>query len=1003
MRLRQFLLGGFAALLCASLASAQVVTTGTIVVVVEAEDGSRLPGATVTATASDTTTRREVVSDAQGEATLVSLEPSAQYVVTVAMPQFATVRNERILVRSGQTTTLPVSLKVSSVSEEITVTGESPLVDTTSATQGQDITLELTESLPTGRSYQSYLQLVPGVSPDNPDTATGNPASKSGVNYSDIAGDIGISTDNFYYIDGINVTDGVTGTFGANMNTEIIQEQKVLTGGIPAEFVGTPGLLSNVVTKSGSNDFHGSVNYFAQNDSLVADNQNLPNADFSTYDTALTIGGPIVKDKAWFFGSYRRVSRDDQVVALDTGDLLRSVENRQDQFYARGTWSPTANDTLSFTFLNDPTDISGRREPDIANSQNRSRVQGGNRYNASYTRLLGSAVLDLGYTYHNGEVSDFATIREAANQQIFRSSDSRTLADEQLGGWGSDIIDQRDTELYRASLQYNLDRHTLKGGVEFAKNKNFRNGLTVEDAIWYSLTPHLSGLTADDVANESLTGLRFDVTNPSDFDGFINTVNGLPNRDSFYAAYDTNGDGTITPAELGAGLRFDSASGNPNGLINYSRFAQVQDGEQNTSSQGLSFFAQDTAQFGRLTINAGLRLEKYDHFNTLDETIFTFDWTVAPRASLIWDIKGDGKQKISAYYGKYYDPIRNNMTNFAGSHSGRTREEQVFANGQWVNYRTRGGSSFDAIFAPETKTPWTEDIQAGYAIDLGRNMSFEALYTHRRTRDILEDYDPHLYSDPSVYPGPIDHPDSLFLPYEHFGFDPAGLAAGTEFCPAPCAANFFIATLEGGERNYQGIDLIFRKRFADRWQALVAYTFNDAEGSSNSDSNADFQGDVLFLDPRAPNQLGVQPGSIDHLFKAAASYRWDFGIQLGAVYRWNSGSHASRTFRASGRNLPIRDAAPTEFAGITNTRWIAADTVGVLENPSYGLLDFRVEYVRNFDKFKGELFVDIFNVLDEQDGIRLQDVVAGVGANPFGDEIQFNAPRRFFLGARLSF
>ncbi len=96
------------------------------------------------------------------------------------------------------------------------------------------------------------MQLVPGVLPDDPQQP-GNPASKSGINYSDIGGNLGVSSDNFYYFNGINVTDPVTGTFGSNLNTEIIQEQKVLTGGIPAEYIGTPGLLSTVITKSGSN------------------------------------------------------------------------------------------------------------------------------------------------------------------------------------------------------------------------------------------------------------------------------------------------------------------------------------------------------------------------------------------------------------------------------------------------------------------------------------------------------------------------------------------------------------------------------------------------------------------------------------------------------------------------------------------------------------------------------------------------------------------------------
>ena len=107
MRLRQYLLGALAAMLWGSLASAQVVTTGTIIVVVEAEDGARLPGATVTVMSADTHSKREAVSDAKGEAQLLSLEPSSQYTVTVSMPQFATVKNEKILVRSGQITTLP--------------------------------------------------------------------------------------------------------------------------------------------------------------------------------------------------------------------------------------------------------------------------------------------------------------------------------------------------------------------------------------------------------------------------------------------------------------------------------------------------------------------------------------------------------------------------------------------------------------------------------------------------------------------------------------------------------------------------------------------------------------------------------------------------------------------------------------------------------------------------------------------------------------------------------
>ena len=199
------------------------------------------------------------------------------------------------------------------------------------------------------------------------------------------------------------------------------------------------------------------------------------------------------------------------------------------------------------------------------------------------------------------------------------------------------------------------------------------------------------------------------------------------------------------------------------------------------------------------------------------------------------------------------------------------------------------------------------------------------------------------------------------------------------------------------------MDLIFRKRYSDNWQFLGSYTYNWGEGNTNSDSNADFQGDDIYLDPRAPNQFARQPGLIAHVFKAGGSYMWPFGVELGAGYRWNSGTLASKTRLASGRNLPIF-GDPFEFAGITNVQWIPADTVGALENPSWGQLDLRAQYKARFTGSLGaEFFVDIFNVFNNQDSIRDQDLVAGSGGVAFGDPIRFNDPRRFFLGARFVF
>jgi Carboxypeptidase regulatory-like domain len=986
--------------LTAAGARAQVSTTGTVVVTIEDQDNARVPGVTVTAAASDTVSKRTTVTDAEGNATLDGLAPSALYTITAQLSGFKDLVRENILVRSGQTTTLRLALSLAGVAESVTVSAASPVVDTTNSTTGQDITLQLTEALPTGRSYQSYLQLVPGVLPDNPVTP-GNPAAKSGLNYADIDGEAGVSRDNFYYLDGINVTDPVTGTFGANMNTEVIQEQHVITGGIPAEFVGAPGLISNVVTKSGSNTIHGTANYFFQNTDLVADNKHGAAEDFSIKDTAFTFGGPVVRDKVWGFGSYRFLKRDDNVSTLDTNQFLRTVGNDQKQGFAKGTFAPTLSDTITFSYLGDPTDISGRRERDITNERDRSRIQGGHRWAANYSRTWAGMLLEVGGNKHNGEVSDFSVIRQKENTVIWRAGTPHTLKDEQLGGFGQDVVDQRDTSQVRGSLQWAWQRHVFKGGVEFSRHENFRNSTIIDNERYFSLENGLSGTTAAGIASGSFTQRNFISTNTSDFGGLINTINARADRARFYSLLDLDGNGTITAAELGQALVFNSTAGNPSGKVNYSRIFQSQDGPQETRSDGLSFYVQDTLPIGRVTINAGVRTERWAHFATTGDKIFTFPWEVAPRVSVTYDVNGDGRQKVSGYYGIYFDPVRNNMTNFAGTLTGAIRNEQVFVGGEWVTYRIRGGPvQQDAFFTPSTQTPYTDDLQLGYERDLGRNMSVSATFSKRRTRDILEDYDHNLYADPASYPGPsgnppataatLNAPDTLFLGPGYFGYTTLP------------RANFVISTLAGGKRDWKGVELVFRKRYQNGFQFLGSYDWQDANGNTNSDSNADFQGDVLYLDPRAPNQYGVQPGLVRHLVKGSTSYLFKFGLQLGGTLRWNSGSIGSLTELQSRRNLPIQVAAGQEFvfAGIRD-RWLAPGAVGGFENPSYGSADVRVEYVKQVQRAKFELFMDVFDLFNNQSAVRKQDLVAGRGANPFNSEILWLQPRRAFFGIRV--
>jgi hypothetical protein len=375
--------------------------------------------------------------------------------------------------------------------------------------------------------------------------------------------------------------------------------------------------------------------------------------------------------------------------------------------------------------------------------------------------------------------------------------------------------------------------------------------------------------------------------------------------------------------------------------------------------------------------------------------------------SVNYDLRGRGRSSIGIFYGEYYDAFRDTAIDFAGSLSGNVFAEEVYVDavGDWVKFRDRGGvETRDAFFANAIETPVTEELQLQYKQDLGRNMMFEVNLIDRETSDIGEDFG-SIYYDAAQYSaaGDINDPNTLFLGPEYFGF--AGLSG------IPANLNFLIGTLPGAFRDWQGFELVFRKRYSDNWQLLASYNYADAEGNSNSDGNFDGAGDVFPLDPRAPNRTGTQPGLVEQLFKVHGSYNWDNGVQIGGSYRWNSGISLNRNSgQAFDRSIPALTDNPFPSNGLDGTgglfgsTWIADDALGFFDGDSYGVLDARVSYLWSInDRFQADFFLDVFNVLDDQSVIQIQDLQGGGGGFSFREGIIFVQPRRYFLGARLRF
>ena len=970
------------------IGAALAAETGGLRITITGSDGQPIAGATVQVSSPDSLVSRSAVTEADGSVRLTGLDPATNYTVEVGAAGYASYSADDVAVVSGKNLSLGYALGTTNL-ETVIVTGASlAAVDTTSATVGTTLNLDIVESLPTGRSYQSYLQLVPGVKP----SAGDNPSSKSGINYSDVGGAIGTSTDNVYYLDGVNVTDPLDGVAGSNFNSEIIQEQQVLTGGIPAEYAGGAGLVSKVITKSGGDEFHGSINYYLQNDSLVADDKHGESAGFSTFDTAATLGGPVIKDKLWFFGSYQIKNREDDVIDPVTGDALRTVNTDQDLAFFKTTWQITDDDRLTASFFNDPYERDGSTDATVINDRDTALEQGGDNYKLEYTRDWANVRLNAYGYRHEAEQSTVAANSETRNDVAYFGG-SPTNADLQQGGFGTNTETWRNRDEFGLNLEYWLDTswgsHTFKAGYTQSDNEYTEDAryTGADSALYRSIALEDSGASFDEFVGSGWTGTRSIVA--GDTTRILTNISESPDSAYFIGLLDTDGDGAVSSAELGA-YQFDSTTGNPTGQVNNYRIQQSGPAPYTVTTKGKTFFLQDTWTLNQWTVNAGVRAEQWGHFDSFGQEVFTFDWELAPRLSIVYDLMGDGRSKVWGFVGRYYDPIRNDMTDFAGAGAGPVYNEQIFLGDRWLTFRSRGPG--DAIFAPTTETPYTDELVLGYATTLGQNMNLSVIYTKRQTKDIFEDYDLGLYSNPNgdTANGQADENSAFYLPYSYFGYSSA-----PEF-------NYVIGTLKGGERKYQGLEVTLQKYKSDNWQGMVSYTYNDAEGNSNSDGNADFQGDWIALDPRAPNQWGPQPGNIEHQFKAFGTYFMDFGLELSGVFNWNSGARYSRTYSLYGRHLPEMTDTPYEVGGVTDT-WILPGAVGGETGPAYSTFDVRAKYTHELPVGQLEFSIDVFNVFDQQSAISEQDLITGDGVYAFGEATDWVEPRRAYLGVRYSF
>lgn len=323
--------------------------TGTVRGTIVDDTGAPLPGAIVTLVGEALIGGAQTsTTDVDGHYRFPALPPGA-YKLTYSMEGFQTVVHDQVRVVLGTTVDENVTMSLSKVSESLVITGETPLVDATKPGFSTNYTQEYLKETPIARfTFFDFVQMAPGAAPmrfDN--TAYAHSIMGSNTN------------ENMYQMDGTDLTSALTGAAWPWPNTDIIEEIEILDLGAPAEYGNYQGAVINVVTKSGGNEFHGNGNFYFQTDSLTGTNVSLASDQFpegTTYhrakyqDATFQFGGPILKDKIWFFAGLQTRKEHFSEPGTDPAFPKKEDDNR---YFFKGTIDLNSKNRLAVSLHND--------------------------------------------------------------------------------------------------------------------------------------------------------------------------------------------------------------------------------------------------------------------------------------------------------------------------------------------------------------------------------------------------------------------------------------------------------------------------------------------------------------------------------------------------------------------------------------------------------------------------------------------------------------------------
>jgi len=831
-----------------TLAQTQM-TTGVIQGTILDEQGGVVPGANVEVRNPDTNFSKTLITDSDGRFVFLQLSPG-RYSVTVSKQGFATVVQENLNLTVGQAISLSLNMKVSRLEEKITITA-APTIDTVQTESSSTLNELAVSNLPIlGRKFEDLLTLTPGVSiTQGPDGDEINFAGQRGI-FNNISLDGGDYNNGFF-------GEQAGGQRAAiDITLEAVKEFQVIATGASAEFGRTAGGVVNVITKSGTNSFHGSLFHFQRLEALAADTSDgKPLKDFHREQFGGTIGGPIKKDRIFFFGAFEQI-----IANLTRANLSEAIGTpcsvSTPTIFANEALINSSPDCQRLALLNFfQNKLSQNEGLSVKHPQRNTATLAKLDWNLSANNKL-SASYNFDYSKNENQTFDVATYGTSANGtegpskiNVFnlnlfssfsptklneahftyaresrpRSATKSNLAADTGMGFGPSfrfgnpffLQPNVDELIWRTQLRDSVSivsgRHTFKFGGEWLH--------TLNDQVF-------RGFFTGRYLFDSVTGfLRY--ASPAAPGGFGPNTVGCSN--GTYVTLPATCPGGATS---GGPLLFYLQDGIPSGLADV-----PPPGASKISNDDLAAFAQDKWQIKpNFTLNYGLRWEaqifpnpvvdpaKTAYGQFLNDPRFPSDGTLPdqkkefqPRVGFAWDFSGKGKSVLRASWGIYN--ARQNMLSEVGSITTNGAQQRTnFLNTDLI--RLFGGAPTWPGLAPVGPPPPAGQFPLFTGVRV-----FSKDYANPRIYTTNVAYEQELAPNWAAY---IDFTMAKGVHLTRFvninlGTAPFGPQLGDVFVTASSAKSL-----------YRGLTVGVRKRFSNRFQLEGNYVFSkDLDDDSN--------------------------------------------------------------------------------------------------------------------------------------------------------------------------